>query len=452
MHNFDVWHMVLKFTVGNYLSFKEKTTLDMSAEALKEKKGNLHIPYHHNPKLTLLKSMAIYGHNSYGKSNLIKAYSFYKNLIINSFSFGKKNTEFDVEPFRLNTSMVNKPSHFEAVFILKQTKYRYGFEITRHGVSEEWLYYADGAVRENLLFNRVVGQQIFEISKSWNKESQNMIENAKMFTTSQNLFLSVLLSQDNMPPRVTEITKWFQGNIILTGSYANSVNNGAYQIYTDVEYRNVILKFIKGAHLEFESIFEKIAEVHSSTNIHNDLLNVIYEDKQKNFELYTGHKLFDEQKKFLGNIDFNLQKSESSGTIKYFILACFLASALKNGQLIWVDEFDASLDTKLIVTLIETFNSPKNNVVGSQLIFIAHNTILMNKKLRRDQMVLVDKNEYGESSINPIHTAKNPVRINASIEEEYRSGTLNEGKGSPKTGNQYGSLFDGIDLTSPEKE
>jgi len=41
-----------------------------------------------------------------------------------------------------------------------------------------------------------------------------------------------------------------------------------------------------------------------------------------------------------------------------------------------------------------------------------------------DQIVVIEKNEFGESKIRRLHTSKNPIRIGKSIEEEYRTGKL----------------------------
>lgn len=435
--------MLVKFTVGNFLSFKEPVTLDLSAEALKEKKENIHIPYLFNPKITLLKSVVIYGYNAYGKSNLLKAYSFFQNLILSSFTLGKLKQEIDVEPFRLNTEMENKPSTFEITFILKTTKYRYKFEITKHQVISESLYYADGPVRENVLFHRA-GQEFRDISKGWNKESENRIEQAKLFTKPQNLFLSVLLEQDNIP-RVGEIADWFRGNIILKGSYGSSINNGAAQIYSNVEFRSTILKFLDNADLGYKTVFEKVTKAISNTAFHEDLVNFLFEIKMANFDLFTQHLVYDENYSFKKIIEFDLIKNESSGSIKYFIVSCFLAYAIKRGQLIWIDELDASLHTQLLTFLVETFNNKKNNVTGAQLIFNSHNTIMLNKKLRRDQIWLIDKNEYGESSLHKAHTTENPIRIDKSIEQDYREGEFNKGVSKVALEKNIPNLFDKLD-------
>ena len=58
------------------------------------------------------------------------------------------------------------------------------------------------------------------------------------------------------------------------------------------------------------------------------------------------------------------------------------------------------------------------------MVFTTHNTILLNNILRRDQIILVEKNEFGESSLEKAHTSDKPIRIDASIEKEYRKGKL----------------------------
>src|SRR5580692_8769864 len=104
--------MLVNFTVGNYLSFKDVQTLDLMADALKELPDNVHTPYLYNHQEKLLKSIAIYGHNSYGKTNFLNAFNFLKQFVFKSFTIGQTQNKIEIEPFRLNTSMANKPSFF----------------------------------------------------------------------------------------------------------------------------------------------------------------------------------------------------------------------------------------------------------------------------------------------------------------------------------------------------
>lgn len=81
--------MLIEFSVANYLSFKDKVTLNMVASNDKTLPDNL-IPSAQGTKYSLLKSVAIYGPNASGKSNLIRAFDFMRWFVINSSREGQK--------------------------------------------------------------------------------------------------------------------------------------------------------------------------------------------------------------------------------------------------------------------------------------------------------------------------------------------------------------------------
>jgi AAA15 family ATPase/GTPase len=78
--------MIIQFTIGNFLSFKEQSTLSLAASALKE----IQVPAEDiifsvgTAGLLLMKSAVVYGANASGKSNFIKAFEFFKWYVINS--------------------------------------------------------------------------------------------------------------------------------------------------------------------------------------------------------------------------------------------------------------------------------------------------------------------------------------------------------------------------------
>jgi uncharacterized protein len=430
--------MLLTFSTGNYLSFKDIQTLSLIPEGLKDKPGNLHTPYFYNSEDRILKTVAIYGHNSFGKTNVIKAFQFFQSFVFNSFSLGQTQTQIEIEPFRLNTEMSNKPSFFEITFIIKETKYRYRFLISAQEIIEEELHYAEYRIRENYLFERK--SQDIKISKAWNKDSNNKIEHAILFTKPHILFLSVLMAQENIP-RISLITTWLGDNLIIPDNYLGELKK-ARTIYSDPDYKSLILKFIKNADLGFKTIFDKVENLSKAKlQLEKEFLNLWFEKEIKNFDLYTEHQVFNSEKKIVGNIEFELQKNESAGSIKYFILVCLISYAIKNSKRIWIDELDARFHSTLLEMLVQSFHDPKINSITSQLIFTTHNTILLDKQLRRDQMVVVEKNEWGESSLHRMHTSKKPLRIGQSVEKEYRKGNLG-GVSKKVQGNSGNTLFD----------
>lgn len=413
--------MIVEFSFGNLFSFKEKQRISFQPDPLKELLGHLHVPYAYNTKENILKSIAIYGHNSFGKSNIIKAYELFILLINNSFT--QNNQINAVRPFVLNTTSKTKPSSFELIFYLGDTKYRYGFELTQNEIIAEWLWYAPFGKKENYLFER--NCQDFRISKVWNKETNNKIELQSIpFAKSNVLLLSVLIAQD--VARIKQISNKINATLIIKDlNDSNNLLAYATEIYSDTKYKEEILKFIEDADLGFKTIFDKIEKGLIAQNEYTrDFLNILYSKEIKRFELYTEHYIYNERMLKEDTIEFEMLKFESDGSIKFFIVSCMLVYAIKNELLIWIDELDSRFHSDLLTLLVKSYHNPQRNSIGSQLIFTTHNTILLNKKLRRDQVILVEKNEFGESNIKRLHTKETPIRVDTSIEKEYRKANL----------------------------
>jgi AAA15 family ATPase/GTPase len=415
--------MLISFSLGNYLSFKEKQTLDLTPESLKEHTDYLHIPYLYDIDARLLKAVGIFGHNSHGKSNFIKGYQFFLDFIFSSFAIGRVEEFIEVDNFKLSTTTTNQPSFFEAVFYFREKKYRYGFKITSQKVTEEWLYYSEAKIRENYLFVRA--EQDFKLSKIWSKESEGKVDQSLFFTKPTNLLLSVLISQGSIP-KVNEIAKWLRGNVIIS-DITNEVHlKRALVILSHTKFRSTINKFIENADLGFVTIVEKIdSHIKNKLSLEREFIELMFSVELDRFELYVKHDIYDEQYKNINTILFEMLKSESSGTIKYLVLVCYLSYAIKQGQLIFVDEIDSKFHALLLKFLLKTYLNNKINAAGSQMIFTTHSTFLLGKNiLRRDQTAIVEKNQYGESSMKRMHGAKKPLRVDTQVEKEYIKGNL----------------------------
>lgn len=415
--------MLISFSIGNYLSFKEIQILELNPESLKEHPDYLHIPYLYDVDSRILKAVGIFGHNSHGKSNFIKGYQFFLDFIFSSFAIGRVEESIQIDNFKLSTTTNNQPSFFEAVFYLREKKYRYGFKVTPEKITEEWLYYSEAKVRENYLFVRV--DQEFKLSKIWSKESDSKVEQSMFFTKPTNLLLSVLISQGSIP-KIIDIAKWLRGNIIISDISNEARLKEAIVILSHSKFRSTINRFIEKADLGFVTIVEKIDNhIKNKLSLDREFVELMFSIELDRFELYSKHDIYDENHKLVDTVLFEMLKSESSGTIKYLILVSYLSYAIKQGQLIIVDEIDSKFHALLLKFLLKTYLHNKINAVGSQMIFTTHSTFLLGKNiLRRDQMIIVEKNQYGESFIKRLHGAKKPLRVDTQVEKEYIKGDL----------------------------
>src|SRR6267154_775711 len=99
--------MLIKFTVGNYKSFKEKATLSLEAtpdDWLEEdniaKFGDIR----------LVKAVAVYGANAGGKSNFLEAMNRMRNWVLNSSKEAQLVEKIPVTPFRLHEDTEAAPT------------------------------------------------------------------------------------------------------------------------------------------------------------------------------------------------------------------------------------------------------------------------------------------------------------------------------------------------------
>ena len=94
--------------------------------------------------------------------------------------------------------------------------------------------------------------------------------------------------------------------------------------------------------------------------------------------------------------------------------------ALGLGELLCIDELDASLHSHLAIDLVKRFTSSSNNK-HAQLLFNTHDTNLLSADvLRRDQVWLTEKDKDGASTLYPLTDFK--PRAQENLEKGYLQG------------------------------
>ena len=137
--------------------------------------------------------------------------------------------------------------------------------------------------------------------------------------------------------------------------------------------------------------------------------------------IQTVHQKFDNKGKYISPELFDLNKHESEGTQKVFEIAGVLVDTLKNAEILIIDEFDARLHPLISRTIVDLFNSNETNPNNAQLIFMTHDTNLLNNKLfRRDQIWFAEKNRYAVTDLYSL--AEYKIRNDASFEKDYIKG------------------------------
>lgn len=402
--------MLLEFTVGNFLSFKEKKTLSLSASSITEyHKENVVSVDQYN----VLKGAVIYGANSSGKSNFIKAIQMMKRIVSRSF-FRTSTVGFGIETFLLDKVSRQQPSYFEVVFLVDSVRYRYGFEVDRHTIKSEWLFEIK-KTSEKELFIRV--EDNIEVKRGFS-EGEGLEER----TRENALFLSVVDQFNGSTAR--KIMIWFDQFIAISALSHIRYKHSTIDMLKDEKYAFKIKRFFTDLDLGFKdiTILEDTAEIVKSGLV-EDLASVYNVDKPN---IKTIHEIYNEKKEKVGIEEFDLRVQESSGTNKIFNLSGPIFDVLDNGGVLILDELDASLHPLLTIAITKLFNSTKFNPNRAQLIFATHDTNLLNYgNYRRDQVYFVEKDFFGASDLYSLAEYKSEgkaIRKDASFEKDYIQG------------------------------
>lgn len=404
--------MLLMFKVKNYLSFKNESILDMRATAYVQHPTHV---IRVNDKLGLLKTTALYGANASGKSNLISAMFFFERYIFSQFINKKENEDFEsneigmkmkLEPFGLSDD-INNASEFDIIFLHNDKQIQYGFGCTPEEVLNEWLFIDDKKVFERTdtelsfgsRYQRMLGPYkklpaerlyVAVLEYFLDEEAKKVVlgDFISFFSKEYNVFTEILFEST---------VKGLAGTIGLSKKL---VSNKAYRKKVE-HYLRLIDVGIKCLDVQTETIFDERTG-----------------KKKKKKVVRTVHEVYDEAGNIVGEKLFDLRQ-ESSGTLRFLAYIQNIVEMVSNGGVFIVDEISARLHPLLTKLIVDIFCSDQNK--KAQLIFTTHDiSLLNNNQFRRDEIVFVDKNERGESSLYALSDLK--VREDTTFNKDYLQG------------------------------
>lgn len=410
--------MIEEFSFGNFWSFKDIQTLNMTAAKIKSKQAELdqNNVFPINSGLSLLKAKAIYGANASGKSNVIKALVTFIRIIKDSVKEEKALTLID--SFQLSTETEHLPTFFQLTFRLDKRKYRYGFEASDKSIKSEWLFSTPNK-REQPLFIREE-KSIIDINQTHFDEGvmyQKLFDNSSdPIFTETSLFLTHLAST-GFGKLSKQIVKTISSISIISGLGHLGMYGIAGDSLNDSVKKKFILNFLKNADIGIHNL--ETVEI-TNENLPENLEDEIKADLKKGKIIVSSRTKYDANLKSAGNSDFSFSMQESEGTKKMFEISPFIYKSLKEGTPLIIDEFDSRFHPLLTKKIVELYNSSENK--NSQLIFTTHDTNLLSSEiLRRDQIDFVEKDKYGASHLYTLVEIKG-VRNDASFEKDYVQG------------------------------
>ena len=380
--------MLLEFSVNNFLSIKDTAKISFNTA-----KGNTENSFEAK-SYHLLRSAGIFGPNASGKSNVLKAFGFMKDMVLNRSKIIQSTDKLPHSPFKLNSETEASSSLYEIVFFTNDVKYRYGFDADESNVYSEWLF-ADEKGKEAKLFSRDIDRDEYYNNDRKFKEGKGLK------IPKNHLFLWRCDQEGGEISRT--ILKWFKKLNLIEGQEVDGYSSFAMSQMEDPSFareltalvRSVADLGIENIHLEDEPIELDQLQKHLFPGVSSEL-TLSEKSSWRRVFLKTLRPKYDHKGKRIGSTSFELYEHESLGTRKFFFLSAPILDTLRKGKILLIDELGASMHPLLTKELIKLFNNPQTNKRNAQLLFVTHDLNLLTPSLLgRDQIWFTEKDEFG---------------------------------------------------------
>ena len=438
--------MLVGFSVSNYKSFQDTQKISFIASKIARHKD--HISTIAGRKV--LKSALIFGANASGKSNLIKAVKFSKDIIL----LGTDRIDLNKKYFRINSESYKIPGIFEYRIITDNVEYSYGIAISydKKEIIAEWLVKIKSGGSEEIIFNREVdedGISSVTSEKTYFTEEENVRMNVYLEDFRTNISSSfrkkTILSdialrvndKQGYFKEIKSVYKWFNSIIIL---FPVSQYCGLNNIAEDDLKKSLFTEFmsffdtgivsVEGKEETFD--FDKIVQRLNSEDAEKIKIDISNASANHPIMLKDNKQIYVLKKDEHGNIVYNKIQlnhgndedlfeyaDESDGTKRLFdLLPLFYEN--KRDCVILIDEIDRSLHTNLTKRFMELFYElTKDNTC--QLMVTTHDSNLLDlEMLRQDEIWFIERQKDHSSKVYSLNKFKE--RFDKKIDKEYLLG------------------------------
>ena len=435
--------MLVRFSVGNFLSFKEVQEFSMIKGKAKSKSDRIVDA----DKLKLLKFAAIFGANASGKSNLISSFKYAQTAIVRGMS-----KEGNPSPFKLDASYAEKPSYFEFEILVNNDSYAYGFEISleKSQIVSEWLIQLSPTGNDTTIFNREVLTGEFQsdlkitsttLKNKYDVYSDDSKNNTEiLFLNEMNRAKGELYKEKSELFVFKDVFDWFVSRLDV--NYPNRPISD-YSYFRDLENKEEVCRVIRSLGTGITNYNERKS---SLEQLQQKLPKVVLERLEEDIKNWTiskekGKKVFSlsiriNDMYYVISIDKNNEievitivfnhgndvifdfSEESDGTRRILDLIEILFSG--EGKIYIIDEIDRSLHPQLTYKLIQEFLTVarKRNI---QLVITTHESRLLDfGLLRQDEIWIANKLMSGATELYSLDEYN--VRFDKKVDKAYLEG------------------------------
>lgn len=437
--------MILNFSIQNFGSIKDKQTLSFEAD----KSDHLEEAYVTRcGGRRILKLALLYGANASGKTTVLKALDFLRQLVIKPKN--KKTERLDFEPYLFDPDTPKQPTVLSIEFIRNEVRYAYRVEFTQEAVVAEELYayYTPNKAR---IYQRTTDleRQFVEIKfGSKMTRSKAVKQSLTANTLWNNTVLGGYLKTNVDSKELQEVVDWFK--LYLKRMVQPQTSFYTF-IYSKMEKGTLLpsdmIPILQQADLHISDIVIQSREIDGSHEV-EDILSFINDPlamwMDDNIVLKGDGKAV--IKKIMLEHTVNGEKyqlplaKESRGTKRYYEFAGLLALFIKDPRAMLIDELETSLHPDLYRHFIVSYLL---NTKDSQILATTHNRELLDDRdlFRNDAIWFTDKSNADATELYSLADFdRSVIGKKTNVLNAYKSGKLS---GMPILGDTHIDLNHG---------
>lgn len=387
--------MIREFWVENFLSIKERQTLNFETKSNEDEWAS--VDFGGGKRINKL--AIFYGANASGKSNILKALVNVFEILF--YPFNNKSEKVNSKrPFVLSA---DKPTQMHISFYANHIRYDYKVSYTsEHIIQEvlEWfpngsksLFYERNFISEDSQAAIKFGQSLGLSAKTKDIFLQNTFNNHSVLSC----FGKKSFEADAKP--IANLYNWIARYIHRLDNPDFSLDDLLKQVLENENTKRFFIQMLGKADFN-------IVDFHAHNANENDEQTKIF------FDCKAGDAIFS-----LG-LD-----EQSQGTKKFLSNLSTLYYAISNHHIYFIDEIDSELHDDLLLYFLNVFLM---NSKESQLIFTSQEISLLNEDLlntHRDFVFFAEKNRDGAYS-EYTRADEYGLHKNLSLYKSYRNGRL----------------------------
>lgn len=417
--------MIQEFSVKNFYSIREQQTLSFVPTA-DDKMRDLYV-HQVAEGVELLKLGLIYGSNASGKTNLLNALSFFRQLML--MKPESKNDGLGHLPFLLDAHSRTEHSLMQMIFWLEGERYIMHVEFDTVRIYEESLQvYASN--RPSTLYKRSYQPDtdhslvVFGQKSGIGKDAQRAITG----NTTNNCTVMAAIGKSNIQlSKLNDAYNFFYEGLQRKLSPRDALTynvTGELLDDPDGQKKRFFLQLLKAS--DFNIVDLQL--VQDETPITPELAMVIKNSplpEEDRNEMLSRGTIKNDYLTFMHSGEegeYQLSDSlESAGTKRFLGMSAVLYYLLTKNDFIPIDEVETSLHYELLSYFIKLFLA--NSEGSSQLLMTTHDINLLNEDfIRRDSIWFTDKDQVGATSLKRLsslglHKTINPYNA-------YKQGKL----------------------------